>query len=113
MFGDLFIGVFPSNRLPKFSSKNKYAIVNLDKHNEPGSHWIALAYDNKKNKIFVYDSFGRPTKEILPSAYEKYDNLKDSDYDAEQKIFETDCGARSFSWLWVFHNYGSSIAKTI
>lgn len=33
-------------------------VFNLDKHNQDGSHWIALYVDLLKYKIFFYDSFG-------------------------------------------------------
>ena len=33
-------------------------IFNTDKHNESGSHWIALFLDLKKKKIFFFDSTG-------------------------------------------------------
>ena len=56
VFGDKFVGVFASDRIPKLK-EGQYAILNLDKSDEPGSHWIAVAMKN--NKTHVYDSFGR------------------------------------------------------
>ena len=39
--------------------KNKIGIVfNLDKHNEPGSHWVSLYIDMNDNIIFFLDSTG-------------------------------------------------------
>ncbi len=39
--------------------KNKIGIVfNLDPHDKPGSHWVALFIDLKKNFIFYFDSNG-------------------------------------------------------
>lgn len=38
---------------------NKVGIIfNLDKHNEPGSHWTALWINTNKNIIHYYDSYG-------------------------------------------------------
>lgn len=33
-------------------------IFNLDKHTQPGSHWVAVFMDLKKHKIYYFDSYG-------------------------------------------------------
>lgn len=45
---------------------NKIAmVINLDKHDQSGSHWVALYANLKDNKIYFFDSFGKPpNKEI-------------------------------------------------
>ena len=75
----LFLGPVPSDcpvsinvvslsniNFNKLKSKNinKLGIIyNLDKHNEPGSHWTAIYIDILKNSINYYDSYGeRPPK---------------------------------------------------
>ena len=98
LFGSKFIGVFPKDRIPP---KEGYMIVNLDTHDMPGSHWIALADD------WVYDSFGRPTQQILGW------KAKDTKYDAEQLPKETNCGARVLAWLMVYDQYGAQYAKWV
>lgn len=41
------------------------AVINLDEHNMPGSHWVALFTDLKKNIVYYFDSFGKkPGKRI-------------------------------------------------
>ena len=43
-------------------------VLNLDKHNEPGSHWVMCAIDMRvpnKPVILYYDSFGRPPPAAL------------------------------------------------
>jgi hypothetical protein len=41
-------------------------IFNLDKHNQPGSHWVALFVSVKKREIYYFDSYGDDTPpEIL------------------------------------------------
>lgn len=115
LFGRKFMGVFASDQLPNLDVDNRYAIFNLDSTDEPGSHWIAAAFDPKKNKIFIYDSFGRDTKKIIPSVINKYGkrNVIDADDDAEQGVFEEDCGGRSLAFLYVFDKYGSDLAQKI
>ena len=40
-------------------------VFNLDPHDEPGSHWVALYGDLKKNCMYYFDSYGlEPPKEI-------------------------------------------------
>ena len=55
-------------QLSNLIKNNKYKlgiIFNLDKHNESGSHWIALYCDIKKSQINYFDSYGiHPEYEI-------------------------------------------------
>ena len=40
-------------------------IFNLDKHDQDGSHWVAMYVDLKKNKIYYFDSYGEePPEEV-------------------------------------------------
>ena len=40
-------------------------IFNLDRHDQDGSHWVAMYVDLKKNKIYYFDSYGEePPKEV-------------------------------------------------
>ena len=41
LFGSRFIGVFASDQLPNIKNGQMY-IANLDRSNEPGSHWIGV-----------------------------------------------------------------------
>ena len=53
-----FQGVFPIDLLPS-RQKGSY-VINLDEHDQPGSHWVAV-YDDG-DKVEYFDSFGvRPT----------------------------------------------------
>lgn len=41
------------------------AVFNLDEHDQPGSHWVAMYSDLKKGEVFFFDSYGvRPEKRI-------------------------------------------------
>lgn len=56
------------NKLCNFNLKdeinnkiNKIGIVfNLDPHDKPGSHWVAMFVNNKKQEIYYFDSYGEP-----------------------------------------------------
>jgi len=91
----------------------RYAIVNLDRSTQAGSHWIALAYHN--NKVYVYDSFGRQSTKIIPSLWTSgnVSTIVDAQHDAEQDMSEQDCGQRSLAWLMFFDKWGASNAILI
>lgn len=63
--GTHFLGVCPLNGLPrKLKSRRKVCfIVNTDRDNLPGKHWLAVHVDSRKRGE-VFDSFGR-----LPPAH--------------------------------------------
>ncbi len=40
-------------------------VFNLDRHDQSGSHWVAMYIDLKKKKIYYWDSYGEPApKEV-------------------------------------------------
>jgi hypothetical protein len=113
MMGMKFKGVYPSDKIPPLNDLKPYAILNLDKSTESGSHWIAAAYHD--GKIHIYDSFGRKASKIIPSIYRGNGGrpVINSDLDPEQDERETNCGARSLAWLLMFDRYGPKKAMLI
>jgi hypothetical protein len=65
-------------RLPK-RIKKIGVVFNLDKHNEPGSHWVSMYISVKKKTVYYFDSAG---SKILPSIYALYKQIhkQDSSY---------------------------------
>jgi len=112
LLGVKFKGVFPSDKIPTLNDLSRYAILNLDKSTESGSHWVAIA---KHGDItYLYDSFGRKNTQIIPNLkFSGNGRIIDTDYDAEQKIYEIDCGARCLAWLLFFDKYGPKCALLI
>lgn len=100
LLGKSFKGVFPVDRLPPLR-QGQCCVINLDQSGEPGSHWVAVY---KSQPYCIYDSFGRRSSNILPSL--KTIQVVDSDYDAEQKLSEDNCGQRSLGWLWCVKKIG-------
>ena len=88
-------GCYPSDKIPSLKNGD-CCIANLDKHNQPGSHWVAVVKEN--NKHYVYDSFGRSG--ILNKKWESTED------DVEQNIKEMNCGQRSITALIIYENYG-------
>ena len=108
IFGSRFIGVFASDQLPNIQNGQMY-IANLDRSNEPGSHWIGVY--GKNGKAYVYDSFGRKSKKIIPSIFSKGSAIKDSEYDAEQMESENNCGLRSIVALYMFDEFDPELVS--
>jgi hypothetical protein len=52
-----FLGVYPSDALPQSNKPIQSVIFNLSKHDEEGSHFIAIL--KTPRKIFYFDSFGK------------------------------------------------------
>ena len=112
LLGHKFQGIFTADKLPRLTKTQPYAIVNLDSSWEEGSHWIALAKSGKK--VIFYDSFGRPSKSILPLLKGGGGTtIVNTEDDAEQKIEETNCGQRSISFLLLFDRYGEKMALQV
>ena len=92
-----FLGVFPSNLIPKSSltqSKKIGLIANLDPVSKPGSHWIAMFITPRENSrrptLEYFDSYGR----ALPN---KFSSLR-KDFNLVhnklrlQSFYTTNCG---------------------
>lgn len=107
-----FHGVYPCDKIPKLTESSPYAILNLDNSKQRGSHWISIA-KNGDNTV-VYDSFGRNHIKIIPSLkLSGNGNIINTDDDAEQKMNQNDCGARSITWLILYDKWGNDLAILI
>jgi len=52
--------------------KTKLGIIyNLDKHDDPGSHWVATYFDFKKGIILYFDSVGIPPPKLIMNFLKK------------------------------------------
>lgn len=105
---------YPSDKIPKLSDLAPYCILNLDRSNEPGSHWVALAKIPNKNSCILYDSFARSHKKILKELnFSGNGRVTESKRDVDQKISQNDCGARSMAFLILLDQKGVDVAKLI
>ena len=102
LFGNKFKGIFAKDRLPKLQP-NQSCIFNLDKHNEPGSHWCGMY--RTSSRYLIYDSFGR---KVLQGKKYMY-----TEKDKEQTDKEENCGQRCLAWLIIAYKHGIDNAKLI
>ena len=105
MRGNKFKGVFAVNNIPL---KVGLYIVNTDKANKPGLHWVAVK--QTKTKIYIYDSFSRKSSYILKILYDKAvkKGLKIIDVNTERDQYDKSelCGPISLSWLITMNTFG-------
>lgn len=69
-----FRGCFPIDELPVRPAVPFALIVNLDKGNEPGSHWVALV-STSTDRIEYFDSFGNPPPPLLAEFTGEYAHI--------------------------------------
>lgn len=61
----LGIGDINFNELERQGKHKIGLVINLDEHNQTGSHWVSLYTDLKKKQVYFFDSVGRkPVKKI-------------------------------------------------
>ena len=69
--GYVFSGVIMSNEVRKIEIKEKqFFIVNYDKTNEPGSHWVAIVKD--KGEVYHFGSYGISPIQPIKARFSKY-----------------------------------------
>lgn len=66
-----FLGCFPCDQLPDPNSIKFPAslIVNLDPHQFPGSHWIAIFVYGLDQKTIYFDSLSLPINELVIKSF--------------------------------------------
>jgi hypothetical protein len=116
LFGKKYIGTFAQDKFPV--NKIGYSIVNVDtskRINTDKAHWVAIY--STKTKLYVYDSFGRSTKFVLPiiasAALKANKNIIESKRDQEQYGYTEVCGHLCLAWLCVVNDMGILKAITI
>ena len=90
--------------------RDGYFIINTDVIGNEGIHWIAIV--KQSHNIYVYDSFGRQAKNVIPFFFQKmidhnYKIFNTDTSDADQHGYTSvDCGHRSISALMIMKKYG-------
>lgn len=113
LFGKRYLGTFSQDEVPLH--KTGMMVVNVDTKSQKGSHWVAI-YSTPKC-LYVYDSFGRNTKRLLPILEKNMESKKihhiDSNYLPEQFGASQICGVLALSWLCIVRDMGVRKALTI
>ena len=113
LLGSKYLGTFPQDKA-KF--KPGYFIINVDREGSIGSHWCSLFVDSKKN-MYMYDSFARPSRKLLPYLYknakDKGFKLIDVNKKSDQHKNSFICGPISLSFLKSVEKFGIEAARHI
>ena len=87
-----FLGVFSRDTLPQKVHWPSALIINTDKSNQPGEHWLAIYYDENGTSEF-FDSYGFDTEFYN---FTNYLNLTSNNYIYNKKtlqgLFSNYCG---------------------
>ena len=97
-----FLGCFPIDKIP-YLKENESIIINSDKHDEDGSHWMGLKISSKDTCLF-FDSFGEPPNKSIINILEKYfDKLVYNEIQI-QSVFSNKCGEFSMQFICMVHD---------
>lgn len=111
LFGKKYVGTFSQDYKPKKTPKCQYFIINTDVLGKPGKHWVAIVKNN--NTYYIYDSFARSAKRLIP-IFVKGKLIVESDLsDQEQRGLSQVCGQLCLSFLSIVHTYGIRTALQI
>jgi len=106
-----YIGTFPADflkYLPDKLPREFGFIMNLDKSDKPGSHWVAVYIDTlHNNSIEYYDSFGRePSKDFMKQIKKLIDRIEPNTYlkmkinrIQDQNVNTSNCGFFCMRWI--------------
>ncbi|CAK5080390.1 unnamed protein product [Meloidogyne enterolobii] len=98
----VFKGCFPCDLMPNPSHLIYPAalVVNLDRHQLKGSHWIAIyAYDKRKEVIY-FDSLALPINSIIEENFLNKFSRTIKNKKAYQSIFEDTCGHHCICFIY-------------
>ena len=114
LFGNKYIGTYAQDAMPL--NLHGYMIINVDLTGKPGSHWVALVLE--KHYCYVYDSFGRTTKRLLPVLAKKLKQKHiislDADHKPEQFGDTKICGQLAMAFLLTVEKFGvEKVVKVI
>ena len=104
---DNYLGTFPLDRLPDLPKKfPKSIIINTDKSNRPGDHWIAIVLTEKH--AYYFDSFGLGIvdQQIQQFLLPRYSSIIFNSL-CIQHILSDKCGYYCIYFVQNVHNYKS------
>ena len=95
-----FLGVYPCEAMPNFKKQICSIVFNLSKHDEEGSHFIAIILKHKK--IIYFDSFGKKCdNKYLKKILENIRLPIEYNLDQIQDEKSTLCGYFCFYFLFI------------
>lgn len=103
-----FLGTFPIDRLPTPKQFPSCFILNHDKMNQPGTHWVAVII-TRENTVEYYDSLAnKPPNELYQWNKQINFNRKPTQF-----IFSDTCGHHALYYLYLRLVLNASRAETL
>ena len=95
---NIFVGVFPCNKIPKVEKLPFCLIANTKPHNHPGEHWVAI-FVNKEGYGDFFCSYGLKPDKVFVDFMGKH--CVDWNYSQKclQNIMSTTCGQYAVFFL--------------
>lgn len=108
LIGNKFCGVYAYDQYPIHKQDCTYSIINTDNSRQSGTHWIGVY---KKDKtLYIFDSFGRFSKNVLKKFVKTHVNegykIVDINRTSDQGNNQEDCGLRCITTLLLIKKYG-------
>ena len=112
LFGNDYLGTFPSDKMPKYAKDRNCFILNTDssKSKNDSGHWVGFCKMN--GKLYFYDSFARPAFR-LSKFWANKRLINANKLCRDQSFKESDCGARILAWIIIFMKYGEKCIDII
>jgi hypothetical protein len=94
-----FLGVFPSDKLPKNVPRPSCLIANTQPSGSSGEHWIAI-FINKEGYGDYFCSFGKPPISVFSSFLNHHCTAWNYSNKTIQNYFSTTCGQYALFFLY-------------
>lgn len=105
-----YIGVFPSNKLPKRIKKPAFIVANTHPASMPGEHWVAFYFPNN-GRAEYFDSFGY---QPINTNFSKFLNRNSRKYvinsERLQGNFSSTCGL--YCCMFLYHRHSGKSLKS-
>lgn len=115
LLGNAYLGTFSSDikisNIPK--NLSVFFIINVDGEHAEGSHWLAISRLAGNENYYIYDSYARHSKILIPKFVKSHYKYVDLNESADQTKKEENCGARCMAVLVYISKYGVKSAKYI
>ena len=94
---ECFKGVYPSNRIRKYSTYPYCMVANSDKEGQRGTHWLGIFVPNP-NTVEYFDSFAEPPNAVIKKFLDQFETIVVNSRQV-QSIFDNSCAAHVIYFL--------------
>src|SRR5215813_3796827 len=92
------LGVYPSDMLPEVTTYPSCFIANIQDHTKPGSHWVSVYIDEKRQSTY-FDSFAEPPIQGFYSYLKRHAQSMSYNTVRVQSLMSETCGLHCIFFL--------------